>query len=529
MANWDDGYVTDVPYLTGYYLESTPVWIATAATLLNTAPPDPATPFRYADLGCGNGVTDLITAATLPHAEIWAFDFNPAHVRSGRDIAHRAGLTNIHFEEASFDDLARRPPEALPMFDYVAAHGVLSWISLENRRRLVSVIGQRLAPGGIAYISYNVATGWPGMRPVRTLMRLLVEASPERSDLAAAGVFDLLETMKDAGAAMFQTHPTLDARLKMFRETDQRYVAHELLNRDWHPVMFPAVASAMAGIKCDYIGSATLHDNIMSFTVPAALHELFGGVRDTRLRETLRDIASAAGFRRDLYQRGPHRMSVAEHQARIDAIGVVRTFAPMPDPIVLPSAIGPFSGDQPRYRALLDVLASGPTTISRLRRHDALADWPEPGVLEAVTLLMGANYIAPVLREKPGAAAMEAAARLNQVHAALFEQGYSRPFLAYPALGAAWHTDDLELLALDELQKGLIAEERPLVDAVLGRLMRGGHQLHRSGQPITDPAAVRETVTDKVREMLEHHLPTMRQLGALATVRTKPITPVGMP
>src|SRR3954451_4523788 len=137
MANWDDGYVTDIPYVSGYHRETSPVWLATAATLLGAASRDLDRPFRYADLGCGNGVTALVVAATMPHAEVWGFDFNPAHIESCRDIARRAALTNVRFEEASFEDLAVQPSGALPMFDFIAAHGVLSSLSRENGQLLL--------------------------------------------------------------------------------------------------------------------------------------------------------------------------------------------------------------------------------------------------------------------------------------------------------------------------------------------------------------------------------------------------------
>src|SRR5271157_2967015 len=126
MADWDDGYVTDVPYVSGYHQETVPVWIATAATLLGFAVPDISRPFRYVDLGCGNGLTPLTIAATMPHADVWAVDFNPAHIGAGREIARRAALPNIRFEEASFEDLLQSRSEDFPMFDYVVAHGVLS-------------------------------------------------------------------------------------------------------------------------------------------------------------------------------------------------------------------------------------------------------------------------------------------------------------------------------------------------------------------------------------------------------------------
>ena len=53
MAQWDDGYVTDVAYTSHFYREITPNWIASTSLLLGQRPPDLAAPFSYADLGCG--------------------------------------------------------------------------------------------------------------------------------------------------------------------------------------------------------------------------------------------------------------------------------------------------------------------------------------------------------------------------------------------------------------------------------------------------------------------------------------------
>ena len=46
------------------------------------------------------------------------------------------------------------------------------------------------------------------------------------------------------------------------RTQDPRYLAHEFLNADWAPLTFAEVAEAMAGVKCSYIGSATLAENV---------------------------------------------------------------------------------------------------------------------------------------------------------------------------------------------------------------------------------------------------------------------------
>jgi cyclopropane fatty-acyl-phospholipid synthase-like methyltransferase len=98
-------------------------------------------------------MTAIFVAATCPQAEVWGFDFNPAHIELAHQCAAEVGLTNITFVEASFADLAQQPPLDLPAFDFIVSHGVLSWVSAANRQHLVDMIGQRLCPGGLAYVS----------------------------------------------------------------------------------------------------------------------------------------------------------------------------------------------------------------------------------------------------------------------------------------------------------------------------------------------------------------------------------------
>ena len=51
VAEWDNGYVTDVIYTRNAYQEMMPFWLATITLLLGQRPPDLNQPFRYADLG----------------------------------------------------------------------------------------------------------------------------------------------------------------------------------------------------------------------------------------------------------------------------------------------------------------------------------------------------------------------------------------------------------------------------------------------------------------------------------------------
>lgn len=513
MASWDDGYVSDVTYLASHHPHSSPVWMSAAATLFGYVVPDPGRPFRYADIGCGNGSTALAAAAAMPYAEFWGFDFNPAHIETARAIAREAGLTNIRFEEASFEDMANMPRDALPGFDYIVAHGVLSWVSLENRRRLFQVIGQRLTPGGVVHISYNAATGWPGIPAVRTLMRLLVEASPERTDLAVGTVFDMLQRMQDAGAAIFDLHPTLAPRLNGLRNHPPRYIAHELLNRDWHTVMFRDVAAAMAEIKCGFIASAAPLNNIDELTIPAPMRAAANWGGSPAMHETMRDIASAQGFRRDLYQRGPNPAAPPGRDRRIDAICLARTHTAPPETLEYTTPLGKLAPEPAETREVIETFAAGPLTIGEAAARLAHLKWDTVRFRSALILAIEANYLVPILTPAPSAEAIAACARLNRVHARLFDRGEDRGFLVYPAVGAAWDADPRDILMLDAILDGHPPNETALAETILRRTEAAGRYLMQDGRPIADPALRLQTMTGLTRAFLRDRLPSMRILG----------------
>jgi SAM-dependent methyltransferase len=515
MAGWDDGYVTDVVYTTNFYREITPIWLATTCLLLGQRPPDLTRPFRYADLGCGHGFTALVIAATYPDAEVWGFDFNPAHVEWATRLAADAGLANAHFAEASFADLAARPEAALPSFDFMASHGVLSWVSPENRRLLLDVIRQRLRPGGLAYVSYNVTTGWAAMVPLRRLMCMLEEANPARTDLAAPAVLDFIERMRTAGALFFQANPTIESRLEDIRKQDARYIAHEYLNRDWHPLMFAEVAEGMADAKCGYVGSATLSENIDALAAPATMGPLLTETADRVLHETLRDFAAAQAFRRDLYRRGLSQMPASEQQMMLDELTIAPLGQTVPDPITFGTPIGTVTGRTEIYRPLFDMLAEGPVSLRQAREAAPYAGRPLMELLQAITLMMAGGYAHAVLPGGATAAARQAATRLNRVIAAENAHGAELPRIVAPLIGSALQVDLLETLMVGDLLFGRPADTESLVTSVLSGLERSGRTIQKEGKPVTDPAEMRTMAAEVVQRFLERRMPVLRTLGVV--------------
>jgi SAM-dependent methyltransferase len=514
MAQWDDGYVTDVAYTSSFYREITPNWIALTSLLLGHRPPDLARPFTYADLGCGNGFTTLVVAATCPHANVWGFDFNPAHIEFARGLAAGAGLGNVRFMEASFAELNCVPEGTLPDFDFMVSHGVLSWISPANRTHLFEALARRLKPGGLAYLSYNVTTGWAAMTPVRALMRTLAVASPERTDIAAPGVLDFVDQLKQAGALFFQANPAVENRLAEIRKQDARYVAHEFLNQDWHPLMFAEVAGEMLGAKCRFIGSATLAENIDTVVVPPNVAPLLAETRDLYLRETLRDLGCAQPFRRDLYRKGIAPMPAVEQQMLLDSVTLIGLGTPIPEGgLTFATPIGTVTGRAEVYEPLLSLLSAGPLVIREARRLPSFASRPLVELMQACTLLVAGGYAHPSLPDGVITAGNEAARRLNLTIAGANARGAELPRLVAPAIGSAISADILETLLVGELLAGKPVRVDLLASDLVHLLGRSGRSVQRDGKAITDPSETLRIVTDAVALMLERGIPRLRQLG----------------
>jgi SAM-dependent methyltransferase len=516
MAQWDDGYVTDVAYTSNFYREITPAWLSMTSLLLGHRPPDVTAPFRYADLGCGNGFTTLIVAATCPQAEVWGFDFNPAHVEFATNLAARAGLSNVHFAEASFADIAAMPDTALPEFDFIVSHGVLSWISAPNRRHLMAAIANRLKPGGMVYLSYNVMTGWASMVAIQRLMRMLTAANPDRTDLAVPAMLDFVDRLKQAGAAIFQANPTLEARLQDIRRQDHRYVAHEYLNHDWNPLMFAEIAEEMAEAKCRFIGSATLGENIDSVGVPAGVAAILAETRDPYLRETLRDIGCNQTFRRDLYRKGLAPMHAAEQQAMLERLTLVGLGLPVPEEgVSFTTPIGKVTGRPEVYQPLLALLEAGPVSVRQVQEVPYFVGRPLVEIVQAFALLVFGGYAHPMLPDGSTTAGREASRRLNQAIVHANTNASDLRWLAAPVIGSANGADMLETLLVGELLVGKPAEVEALASQILGMLARSGRSVQRDGTAVTDPVEARRIVSDAIRGLLERRVPLLKTLGVL--------------
>ena len=164
------GYPTDVPYVRTFFRSLAPAWLDHVAVVSGFIPPARDAGFTFCELGCGQGMTTAILAATHPDGHFYGIDVMPSHIEHARRFATEGTIVNINFHAADFATAAGMD---LPGFDYIVAHGVYSWVNAESKAALRAFIDRHLKPGGLVYISYNAIPGRATDLPFQRLMRAL--------------------------------------------------------------------------------------------------------------------------------------------------------------------------------------------------------------------------------------------------------------------------------------------------------------------------------------------------------------------
>ncbi len=513
MTNWNDGAIVDVVARPRFRRETTPQWLAAACTLLGYRPPPLDKTFRYADFGCGAGFTAIAVAAAFPQAEVWGFDINPANIELARSLAAQGGLSNIRFQETSLAALATAPPgDALP-FDFIVAESLLSILSPGNQAHVYTLIERHLRPGGLAYLGYDTATGWTEAAPVVTLMRKLYEMGTDTSDFAIPDILAWLERLKAGGAYYFQRNPAFDRHVTAFHAAPADELALTLLNRDWNALMFADVATAMAEARCDFIGRATLHENIAWAASPPGMIAMLDEAPGLRIKETMQDIAARTAYRRDIYRRGLTSMPVAEHRACLDALTVAALSF---DELPLPAWNGTIPADPELYGPLTAALRQGPLSIATANTIGPLADCPIEEAANAIAMLLAAGLAYPVLPRNVAREAAAGVARLNDALIDAATRGEEIGYLVSPLLGAAIEVTALEALTIGALTYGHRDNDPDhLIVAVLQAMRRGGRSVTQDGMPVEDETAAIQSLATTIAGIVARRVPLFRALGIL--------------
>jgi SAM-dependent methyltransferase len=438
MSDWGQGYHVGTSYTAGFYPELAPGHLEAALLFAGLKANLTRAGTRYCELGCGYGLTTLVLAAANPQIEFVGVDFNPTHIVAARALAERAGLTNIRFVEASFDELLGPRYADLGDFDVIALHGIYSWVAPAVRRAIVGFADARLKTGGALYVSYNAAPGWMPRAPLQRLVFEYARRHPTAPSASTAEAFRFAKTIKDAGALYFQANPQVGAFLEAMQAQDLTYLVHENLNESWSALYHADVVADFAPTRLTYACAAHIADDIDETSVPLATHAVLPGVADGVWRETVKDFLVGRSFRRDIFLRGPVRLTPAERAEAFDRL-LVLTVPRAAASATIRTAMGEVKGRAELYAPIFDALAEGPVRLPALVAQLTGRGETAAAVVQAVGLLVHAGQLKMVRAEsKPDWAP---ARRLNVALAQEIAAGRTVRVLAAPAVGTAVAAD----------------------------------------------------------------------------------------
>lgn len=174
-------------------------------------------PARILEIGCGSGHHILSLGNRWPDSSCEGLDNSARGISRARNLARQAGIKNVRFRECSILEF---DPEG--EFDVIIAHGVFSWVSDEVKLGLMDFIGKKLAPTGIAVISFNVVAGWKERLAVVEKVRAIqsvgdvdeMTALAVMRDVAEGGEVAIVEDMLAKGPevlAFDDFAPVMDA------------------------------------------------------------------------------------------------------------------------------------------------------------------------------------------------------------------------------------------------------------------------------------------------------------------------------
>ena len=242
-----------IPYLTGPMVDSHPDRLASVASLFGMTPA-PVTSCRVLEIGCGSGGNIIPMAFRLPGSRFTGVDLADQAIAEGQRVAGELELANLDLIAMDLCDIG----PAMGEFDYIVAHGVYSWIPDSIRDRLLAVCRERLAPQGVAYISYNALPG----RYVRTMLRDMMLYHTRNCDGPARRIENaraLLRKLGEAHLVSAAWQPMVEAEITQAFTADDGWFFHDDLAAVNDAFYFRDFATRAARHSLQYLGDARPH------------------------------------------------------------------------------------------------------------------------------------------------------------------------------------------------------------------------------------------------------------------------------
>lgn len=512
--SWSQGYVTEIAYTHGYYPELNPARVKFALAYAGIAAPEKFT--AACELGFGQGMGVVAHGAAQPTTEWWGTDFNPAQAAFAQGLAGDP-VRAARLPDQGFDEFCRRGD--LPDFDFIALHGIWSWISSENQAILVDFFRRKLKVGGVLYISYNTQPGWADVSPMRHLLKLHADTLGVRAagvESHIEGGLAFMERLFATDPLYIKANPRAPERLAHLKTQNKTYLAHEYLNGNWRPMPFADAADCLQPAKLDYVASANMLENLDALNLTSAQTSLVQEQRDVTFRETVRDFCTNQQFRRDYWVKGARRLAPAQRDAAFRAQRLV--LAAHRSSIVLKArgTLGEADLLPNIYNPILDLMSDYKVrSVGEIELAMAAHGLTGAQAHFSIAMLYGMMVLQPCQEEAVVSAARKTTDRLNAEIIQRAPATVDLTYLASPLTGGATNVSRFQQLFLLAIKAGHKTPEK-WADMAWQTMFGNNQRVMKEGKPL-------DTAEENIAELLVHaknfaeeRLPTLKALGVVA-------------
>ncbi|RIQ67905.1 methyltransferase domain-containing protein [Bordetella avium] len=508
MQNWTAGYTVDIPYVHGYYRELNPLWLKQVMLQAGVAFPECGV---ACELGFGQGLGINIHAS----ASCWQWygtDFNPEHAAFAQALARESGNPAVLRDDA-FDAYAQR--DDLPDFDFIALHGILSWISDDNRQVIVDFIRRKLKLGGVVYISYNTLPGWAPFIPLRQLLtnhaRYMGHGTwPERAHQA----LDFTEKLLASDPLYLRAAPLLTSRTQDMRKHDVHYLLHEYFNRDWTPTSFSQLADWMRSAKLDFVCSADPLDQIEALSTTEEQRALLAEVHDRTFYQDVRDLMVSRNFRKDYWVKGPRVLPAAEQSEQIAAQRVILTSLRESISTTVSGGVREATLRESIAGPVLDILQDHKAhRIGELQAQLAGHNITGAQLHETLLILMAAGHLSPAQEDSQIEQTLARTQAINRLILRQAKHNDALQYLANPATGGGFSIDRIARLLI--LARETSSHPEDWVQATWSILKQNGQRLLKEGEALETEDDNIEHLRSIAQHFERNRLPLLRAMGIL--------------
>lgn len=505
---WSSGYVAEVGYTHGYYGELSPLYaeFALLSAGYKVAPIQTA-----CELGFGQGVSVNIHASSQL-VKWWGTDFNPTQAAFAKELAKRSD-NQAELDDAAFAQFCGR--SNLPEFDFIAIHGIWSWISDKNRRMIVDFLHKKLKVGGVLYISYNTEPGWGAAISMRDLMTDYVKSMTPSGKVITQRIDEAInftERLFATNPAYIRINPSISERFKKLKEQDRNYLAHEYFNQDWLPMSFSKMNDWLSQAKLTYVASANLLEQVNSINSTPEQMALLKTIECPIFQQTVRDFIINQQFRKDIWVKGPQILTPLEkverlHQQRVCLVKnrheVVFKFL---------GPIGEVSLQETIYAPIMDVLEDHqPKTIAQLDIALSSKSINFSQLTEAILVLVGNGTLTLAQDPQVVSKVKKNTEKLNYLIKDRSRSQNEIQYLASPVTGGGFGVNRFGQLSLLALQSG---KKTPPEWAAYAwqYLQMQGQKLIKEGKTLNSAEENLRELTDQAKIFENKQLPILKAL-----------------